>query len=191
MFLCCTHIITIQHTHTHTHTHTLTHTHTELHPLVERTLRLLVAPIRNMISQRRFETVSAVIEHRISNSQFELKIDPQGREDHPSISTSLRLLKGSTLNSEVPLQAELTMTQPAKKPKGKHEFAMKRKTQPTSVYQGLVLMDIPKSSHGKTTQSVVVARFPGIISHKHLLNKSIIKAPFLELKLVIRQFPEQ
>ena len=145
-----------------------------------------------MISRRHFETVSSVIDHRISNSQFELRIDPRGGEDHRSISASVWLLKGSTLNSEVPLQAELTMTQPARKPKGKpHEFEMKRKTKLTSVYQGLVLMDIPKSSHGRTTQSAVVARFPGIISHKHLLNKSIVKAPFLELKLMIRQFPEQ
>ena len=152
-------------------------------------------PLRIMVREKQFKTITETIPHRLSNSEFELRINPKGKTNQPHVSISLWLLEGSTLNQTVPLQAELTITQPARKLKQKgasSEFkTMTKKTKPMIVYQSLGIMDLPDDKDGKTTQSVAVAHFPWVISHRNLLNTNIIKAPFVELKLAIRQlFPE-
>ena len=147
-----------------------------------------------MVREKQFKTISETIPHRLSNSEFELRINPKGRKNQPHVSISLWLLEGSTLNRAVPLQAELTITQPARKLKQRgasFESKTTKKTKPVIVYQSLVIMDLPDDKDGKMTQSVAVSHFPWVISHRNLLNMDIIKAPFVELKLAIRQlFPE-
>ena len=148
-----------------------------------------------MVTTKLFEPISEKIYHRPSNLQFELRINPKGKKNQPRVSITLLLLEGSTLNRAVPLQAELTMTQPARKLKQKGTtFESKtttKKTKPVVVYQSLVIMDLPDDREERMTQSVAVAHFPGVISHRNLLSTDIIKAPFVELKLAIQQlFPE-
>ena len=143
-------------------------------------MRLLVNPLRHMLATRHYQMVtSEAMRHATSNSTFILRIDPVGY-NKSCISAYVDLLEGSQLQSELILQAELTVTQPQKS-KGKRSKA----TSSACIHQSSVLMDIPAKL--RTGRPSVVARFPYIIGHRNLLNEAVLTAPFLELKLLLRE----
>lgn len=154
--------------------------HSKPKPLLEQKMRLLVNPLRHMLTTRRYQMVaSAAMKHATSSSTFILRIDPAGY-NRSCISAYVNLLENSQLQSGLVLQAELTVTQPQKS-KGKRS----RATSSACIHQSSVLMDMPaKLRSGRPS---VVARFPYVIGHRNLLSEAVVTAPFLELKLVLRE----
>ena len=146
-------------------------------PLLEQTMRLISKPARTLIRQKQRQTVSSdVIRHSTSNSRFELSFDLMGY-DSTSISGCLKLLEGSRLRSDILLQAELTVREPKSK-------RTKPERSPKYIHRTTVLMDIPHTKR----HSAIVAKFPNIISHRNFLSSRIVRGPFLELKLVVREY---
>ena len=147
-------------------------------------MRLLTEPLREMARTRQNQTLTS---KPIKWQQFRsllLHIDPVG--PHDGMAATLYLEDRATANS-LPT-AELTLTHPRKRPSrnsksrnGSHGGGMPSLT----LFQSTVVMDMPDKATPPGLSSV--AKFPMILSHRHLLNRKLVKAPFVEISLTLRQ----
>lgn len=145
-------------------------------------MRLLTKPLREMIRKGENHTLtSEPLQIPLHPLAFKLHIDPVSH--YNSLGATLYLLK--RVKTDILLSAELTVKQPQAQGRKNAALRAEEKTPSFTLFQTSIVMDMPDET--TPTGRSVVARFPVIVSHRTLLNRRIIRAPFLDIKLTVRQ----
>ena len=152
---------------------------------LEQKMRLLTKPLREMIRKGENHTLtSGRLQIPLHPLAFKLHIDPVSH--YNSLGATLYLLK--RVKTDTLLTAELTVRHPQAQGRKSAALRAEDKTPSFTLFQTSVIMDLPDET--TPTGRSVVARFPVIVSHKTLLNRRIIRAPFLDIKLTVQQLQQ-
>jgi hypothetical protein len=146
-------------------------------------MRLLTEPMRSMVRTQQNKTLTSKPihwQHFCSILILKLHIDTVG--PHDGVAATLFLEKRVTTSGL--LTAELVLTHP-RKLSLKKSGSSNEGSSPLMLFQGSVVMDMPDEATPPGLSRV--AKFPMILSHRHLLNKKLLKAPFLDISLTLKQ----
>jgi hypothetical protein len=144
-----------------------------------RKMKLTTPPLQRQIRSLENHTIaSSPIKWNLKSSElvFKLHIDPLGQNSGLSATLYLQKQPKSIASSEI-VTAELTLHQKSSPSKPKAPSQLK-------LFQCLLVMDMP-DEHTSASYPLAVARFPMILSHKHLMNSSLITCTALDLSLTL------
>jgi hypothetical protein len=143
-------------------------------------MKLTTPPLQRQIRSRENHTIaSSPIKWNLKSSElvFKLHVDPMGH--HSGISATLYLQKQpKPVASSGIVTAELTLHQ-------KSSLSKPRVPSQLKLFQCLLVMDMP-DENTSASYPLAVARFPMILSHKNLMNSSLITCTTLDLSLTLR-----
>ena len=143
-------------------------------------MKLTAPPLQRQIRSRENHTIaSSPIKWNLKSSElvFKLHVDPMGH--HSAISATLYLQKQpKSVASSGIVTAELTLHQ-------KSSLSKPRVPSQLKLFQCLLVMDMP-DENTSASYPLAVARFPMILSHKNLMNSSLITCTTLDLSLTLR-----
>ena len=152
-------------------------------------MKLTTPPLQRQIRSLENHTIaSSPIKWNLKSSElvFKLHIDPLGHNSGLSATLYLQKQPKSIASSEI-VTAELTLHQKSSPSVTLHQKSSPSKPKAPSqlkLFQCLLVMDMP-DAHTSARYPLAVARFPTILSHKHLMNSSLITCTALDLSLTL------